>query len=101
MLQHLTVVQELLQESFNIGNTDGDVLLKFDNDDSTLDGTYEVETIATAGTAQGSLSQTMTRFITETSALMAANGLTVSTSTGGDAQLKSILLTELMQVQPH
>ena len=27
----------------------------------------------------------MTRFITETSALMAANGLTVSTSTGGDA----------------
>jgi len=73
------------RRSFNIGNTDGNLVMKIDTDGSyTQAAGFEVTTIGAAGALQGSLAQTVSRFITETSDLMASNGLTLTSSVGGD-----------------
>jgi hypothetical protein len=74
------------RRSINIGKVDGRVNMHISTD-GTFDHTaasFDVSTINDAGAAQGSLPQTISRFITETSDLMAANGLTITSSTGGN-----------------
>ena len=80
------------KRSFNLGSTDGAIFMGVDTDGTIGTGAksaFEIQNnTTTTGLVAGSLLQTVTNFISDTSALYSDNGLSLSVAAGGNPTAK-------------